>query len=283
MRYRKIFDMILSTVEAWIENRGPSRGAALAFYTLFSISPILIIMTSIASFFLGDETVRNTVIDQSRIMVGDEGAKVVKSILQHGPNRASNFFAGFVGLVMMLIGSTSVFAELKNTLDQIWRAETKWDEGIWNFVKTRLLSLAITLTMTLLIIVSVVFSAFAHKIVVLSGGFISEYTSLLEALNFLFMFILTTGLFATIYKVLPSAKIEWKDVWVGAAITSVLFTIGKTLIGFYLLYSATASVFGAAGSLIVLLFWMYYSAQVFLLGAEFTKFYAGYFASRPRD
>lgn len=137
--------------------------------------------------------------------------------------------------------------------------------------------------MTLLVVVSIVFSAIAQKIVDLGGSFIPGHAFLLETLNFLFLFVMTTMLFATIYKVLPSAKIEWKDVWVGAAITAVLFTIGKTLISFYLLYSATASVFGAAGSLIVLLFWMYYSAQVFLLGAEFTKFYAGYFGIRSRD
>jgi membrane protein len=183
----------------------------------------------------------------------------------------------------MLVGSTSVFIELKNTLDQIWRAEAKKGWGIWSFIRARLLSFAITLAMTLLIVVSIVFSAIAQKIVDLGGSVIPGHVLLLGTLNFLFLFVMTTMLFATIYKVLPSAKIERKDVWVGAAITAVLFTIEKTLISSYLLYSATASVFGAAGSLIVLLFWMYYSAQVFLLGAEFTKFYAGYFGIRSRD
>jgi len=210
MGSRKIFEMILNTMEAWIEDRGPSRGAALAFHTLFSISPILIIVTSIASLFLSDETVRNAVLDQSRMMVGNEGAKVVTSILQNGPSWASNFFAGFVGLVTMLVRSKSVFIELKNTLDQIWRAEAKKGWGIWSFIRARLLSFAITLAMTLLIVVSIVFSAIAQKIVDLGGSFIPGHDFLLETLNFLFLFVMTTMLFATIYKVLPSAKIEWK-------------------------------------------------------------------------
>lgn len=283
MRYWKIYDMIIKAVEAWIEDRGPSRGAALAFYTLFSVSPILIIMTSIGGFFLGDERVRSAVIDQSHMMVGEEGAKVLQSILQNAPNRASSFFVGFAGLVMMFAGSTSVFIELKNTLDQIWKAETTSAGGIWSFIRARLLSLAIVLAMTLIVMVSIVFSAVAQEIVDFGGRFIPGHAFLLEGLNFLFLFVMSTVLFATIYKVLPSSRIEWKDVWMGAGITSVLFTIGKTLISLYLLYSATASVFGAAGSLIVLLFWVYYSAQIFLLGAEFTKLYARYFGSLSRD
>ena len=278
MRYGKIWHMIHSAVEAWIEDRGPTRGAALAFYTLFSISPILIIATSIAGFFLGYETVRSEVVEQSRILVGEQGAEVVKSILQGKPNPTSNFFAGVVGLVAMLIGSTSVFIELKNALDQIWKAEAKSAGGIWSFIRARLLSFVITLAMTLLIMLSILFSAIVQEIVKFGGSFIPEHAFLLETLNFLFLFAMSTVLFATIYKVLPSASIEWKDVWIGAIITSVLFTIGKTVIGFYLLYSATASVFGAAGSLILLLFWMYYSAQIFLLGAEFTKIYSDYSA-----
>jgi membrane protein len=130
---------------------------------------------------------------------------------------------------------------------------------------------------------SILFSAIVQEIVKIGGSFIPEHASLLEVLNFLFLFAMSTVLFATIYKVLPSASIAWKDVWIGAAITSVLFTIGKTVIGFYLLYSATASVFGAAGSLILLLFWIYYSAQIFLLGAEFTRLYADYPASSSGD
>jgi membrane protein len=278
MRYGKIWNMIRSVVEAWIEDRGPSRGAALAFYTLFSISPILIIVTSIAGYFLGYETVRSAVVEQSRIVVGAQVAEVVRSILQDKSNPTSNFFAGVVGLVAMLIGSTSIFIELKHALDQIWKAEAKSDGGIWSFIRARLLSLVITLAMTLLIMLSILFSAIVQEIVKFGGSFIPEHAFLLEALNFLFLFALSMVLFATIYKVLPSASIEWKDVWIGAAITSVLFTIGKTLIGFYLLHSATASLFGAAGSLILLLFWMYYSAQIFLLGAEFTKIYSDYSA-----
>ena len=283
MRYGKIWHMIHSAVEAWIEDRGPTRGAALAFYTLFSISPILIIATSIAGFFLGYETVRSEVVEQSRILVGEQGAEVVKSILHGKPNPTSNFFAGVVGLAAMLIGSTSVFIELKNALDQIWKAEAKSAGGIWSFIRARLLSFVITLAMTLLIMLSILFSAIVQEIVKFGGSFIPEHAFLLETLNFLFLFAMSTVLFATIYKVLPSASIEWKDVWIGAIITSVLFTIGKTVIGFYLLYSATASVFGAAGSLILLLFWIYYSAQIFLLGAEFTKQYVDYPASNSGD
>jgi membrane protein len=284
MRYRKLFDMIRSAVQAWIEDRGPSRGAALAFYTLFSISPILIIMTSVAGYFLGYGTVRSAVIEQTRMMVGETGVRAVESILLNKWNAASNFFAGAIGLTAMLIGSTTVFIELKNTLEQIWGVEGKNNGGIWNFIRARLLALAITLAMTILIMVSIAFSAIVQEIASFGGDSIPHNALMLETLNFLFLYVLSTVLFATIYKVLPGATIEWKDVWIGASITSVLFTIGKTLTGFYLLHSVTASVFGAAGSFVVLLLWVYYSAQVFLLGAEFTKLYAQYFGSRcPHD
>lgn len=282
MRFGSIWKIIRRTVEVWIEDRGPSRGAAIAFYTLFSISPILIIMTSIAGFFLGYETVRAAVLVQSRVVVGKAGAAVVQSILQAQSNPASNFFAGLAGLIAMFIGSTSVFIELKDALDQIWRVEAKSPGGIWRFIRVRLLSLLITLAMTLLIMISILFSAVVQEIVKFGGNFISEHAFLLSGLNFLFLFVMTTSMFATIYKVLPSASIEWEDVWIGAGITAILFTIAKTLIGIYLLHSATVSLFGAAGSLILLLFWIYYSAQIFLLGAEFTKLYAHQIGSRSR-
>jgi membrane protein len=280
MRNLKIWNMVSRAVAAWIEDRGPSRGAAIAFYTLFSISPLLIIMTSIAGFFLGYGTVRSALMKQSSMVVGEAGAQVVQSILQSKPNPASSFFASFAGLVAMLIGSTSVFIELKNALDNIWKAGAKTSGGLWSFIRARLLALVITLAMTLLIMLSILFSAIVQDIVKFGEHFVPRHAFLLEALNFSFLFAMSTALFATIYKVLPSASIEWKDVWAGSAITSVLFTTGKTLIGFYLLHSATASIFGAAGSLILLLFWIYYSAQIFLLGAEFTKLYADYLDSR---
>lgn len=276
----KIWNMIRNAVSAWIEDRGPSRGAALAFYTLFSISPILIIMTSVAGYFLGYETVRNEVMQQSSMVVGEAGAQVVRSILQGKSNPAPSLFASVVGLIALLIGSTSVFIELKSALDDIWKTGAKTSGGLWSFIKVRLLALVITFAMTLLIMISILFSAVIQDIVRFGEHFIPVHTFLLEALNFSFLFAMSTMLFATIYRVLPNANIEWKDVWIGAAITSVLFTTGKTLIAFYLLHTAIASLFGAAGSLILLLFWIYYSAQIFLLGAEFTKLYSEYLDSR---
>jgi membrane protein len=243
----------------------------------------LIIVTSIAGFFLGHETVLSALVEQSRIVIGKTGTEVVESILQVKPNLSSSFFAGAFGLIAMLFGSTTVFMELKDTLDQIWKVSAKRSGGIWRSVWARLLSLVITLAMTLLIMISILFSALGKVIVKHGGSFIAEHPFLLEGLNFFFLFVLITALFATIYKVLPSTKIQWQDVWIGAAITSVLFTAGKTLIGLYLIYSATVSLFGAAGSLIVLLFWIYYSAQIFLLGAEFTKLYAHYAGSRSAN
>ncbi len=282
MWHEKIWKLIRKTKDAWIEHRGPSRGAALAFYTIFSISPILIIMTSVAGFFLGDKAVQNAVLEKSRIVIGNAGTSVVGSILRAKPNAASSFLAAAAGLVAMLMGSTNVFIELKDALDQIWKVEGKKAGGIRSFVRTRLLSLLITLVMTLLIMVSILFSAVVQEIAKIGGSFVSEHTVLLGGLNFTFLFAMTMALFATIYKVLPSASIEWKDVWIGAGITSILFVISKTLIAIYLLHSAAVSLFGAAGSLIVLLFWVYYSAQIFLLGAEFTKVYAQYLGSRSR-
>jgi len=278
---RKILKMIVSAVKAWMENRGPSRGAAIAFYMLFSISPILIIITSTAGFFMGYDAVRIAIVEQSRSFVGEQSAEVVNSIIQGRQAKLkSHFFTGIFGLIVMIIGSSSVFIELKDALDNIWKFEGRGK--VWGVFKARLLSLAIIMAISLLVIVSILVSAVVEKIAHLGSGFINRHAFMLESLNFLSLFFMSTLLSATVYKVLPSANIEWGDVWVGASITSVLFTIGKTLIALYLLHSATASLFGAAGSLIVLLFWIYYSSQIFLLGAEFTKLYADYLDSGGR-
>lgn len=283
MRCRKLCRMGRKAVTKWIENRDSSRGAALAFYALFSISPILIIMTSVAGIFIAHDTVRNALLEQSRMWVGKDGAELVSSILKYNPTPESNIFAAGFGLIAMLLGSTTIFAELKDILDQIWESERRESRGTFSFVWTRVLALLVTLAMTFLIMVSILFTAIAKYALKFGGSFFNNNAYLLEIFNFASLFLMSMLLFAAIYKILPNSRIEWDDVWVGAGITALLFTIGKTLIGLYLVHSATASVFGAAGSLIVVLFWIYYSSQIFLFGAEFTKLYADHLGSRSGD
>ena len=251
-------------VTAWNNDYAASMGAALSYYTLFSIAPLILIVVAIAGFAFGDDAARGEIFQQLSGLVGPQGAQAVEELLQHANRPGAGAIAAVSGTVALLLGATAVFGELQNALDRIWRAPArKQDQGWLNLVRSRLLSFGMVLAIAFVLMVSLVMSA------VLSA--LGEWWALEAAVSF----ALGTLMFALIYKIIPRVRIRWRDVWLGASVTAALFALGKVLIGLYLGRSAVASAFGAAGSLVAMMVWVYYSAQVFLLGAEFTRLAAG--------
>ncbi len=281
MKPRQLVVLCRQAVAAWSDDYAPSMGAALAYYTLFSIAPLLLIVISIAGLAFGADAARGQIFAQLRELMGEEGAATVQSLIQSVNKPAQGVIATLIGGAVLLLGAMSVFGELQNSLDRIWRAPPRAGApGLWSLVRSRLLSFGMVLGFGFLLIVSLVASAAVAAIGKFSASFLGGWAALAETLNFALTFALVTATFAMIYKLMPRVRIGWADVWLGAAVTALLFAIGKSLIGLYLGRSSFASGFGAAGSLVVLLVWMYYSAQIFLLGAEFTWVYAHRFGSR---
>ncbi len=259
---------------SWVDDYAPSMGAALAFYTLFSIAPLLLIVISVAGLVFGEQAARGEIFGQLATLVGVDSASTVESLLQ-GLNRPQAGVLGtLVGLLALLVGATTVFAELQDAMDRIWRAPTRPKGGLWRLLRARLLSLGLVLGIGFLLIVSLIVSAALAALGKWWAPWFNEFETVAQTLNLGLSFVLITAMFAMIYKWIPRVRVAWRDVWIGAALTAVLFTLGKTLIGLYIGRSGVASPFGAAASLVVLLLWVYYSAQIFLLGAEFTWVYA---------
>lgn len=275
MNFKHAWELIKKSVTAWIDDYAPSMGAALAYYTVFSIAPLLIIVIAVAGFVFGQEAVQGEIAAQLGGLIGEEGAVAVQGLVESASEPAQGIVATVIGIVLLVIGATTVFGELQSSLDRIWRVPAPSEaSGIWNLLRTRLLSFGMVLGLGFLLLVSLVASAGLAAFGTWWGGAFAGWEALLHVLNLAISFALITGLFAMIYKIMPRADIAWRDVWVGAAVTALLFEIGKFLIGLYLGKSGVTSGFGAAGSLVVLLVWVYYSAQIFLLGAEFTWVYA---------
>ncbi len=277
----KIWQLIKMTANGWSDDYVSSMGAALAFYTLFSIAPMLLIVLSIAGFFFGLEAARGEIVGQLNHLMGEQGAVAVQALLQTVNQPQEGMIATIIGSVLLLVGATTVFGELQNSLDRIWCVpERAKINGIVALFRERILSFGIILGIGFILLVSLIFSAALSAISQMWSTDSSEWVTLLKILNIVFSFVMTTAMFAMIYKFMPSAKIRWNEVWIGAVITAILFTVGKLLIGLYIGTSQIASGFGVAGSLVVLLVWVYYSAQVFLLGAEFTWAYSKTYGSR---
>ena len=272
---KSIWSLIKESVSQWSEDYAPSMGAALAYYTIFSIAPLLVIAIAVAGFFFGDDAARGEIFAQLRGLVGDDGAAAIQGLVKSaGETGKGSTFAAIAGVVTLLLGATTVFGELQSDLDRIWDAPKPEKSGLWGMLHGRLLSFGMILGIGFLLLVSLALSAGLSALSRFWDSWFEEWEFVLQAINFLVSFGIITGLFAMIYKLLPRCPIEWKDVWVGAGVTSLLFSVGKLLIGLYLGKSSVASGFGAAGSLVIVLVWVYYSAQIFLLGAEFTKTYA---------
>ena len=272
--HRQLITIGKAAVNAWIDDCAPSMGAALAFYTLFSITPLLLIVISVAGIWFGPEAARGEIFGQLQALVGSAGAAAIQELLE-SVNRPASGIAGMVtGLILMLVGATTVFVELQDALDRIWRAPERHGSGLWHLLRTRLLSFGLILGIGFLMLVSLVVSAGLTAFETWATSHLVGWELLLAVFNQLLSFMLVTAMFGMIYKLMPRARIEWRDVAFGALTTATLFSWGKWLIGLYIGTSAVGSAFGAAGSLVALLVWVYYSAQIFLLGAEFTWVYA---------
>jgi membrane protein len=281
----ELWSLLRESVAEWIRDSASRKGAALAYYTIFSLAPILILAIAIAGLFFGEEAARGQIVDQVSGLIGREGARAVQAMIENAARPEAGIMAALVGFGTLLIGATSALAELKDDLDEIWHAPPEKRRGFWYFVRKRVMSVGLILALGFLLLVSLVLSAVLTALYTLWGP--RDATGLLlwllQALNFIASFVLVTALFAMIYKILPAVRIAWQDVIIGAAVTSLLFSIGKFLIGLYLGNSAITSAYGAAGSIILVLVWVYYSAQIFLLGAEFTRVYAHRYGSMCPD
>lgn len=277
-----MWHLLHEAFKEWVRDHDSRRGAALAFYTVFSLAPILIIAIAIAGLFFGEQAARGEIVAQVSGLIGPDGAHAVQAMIENAARPGAGAKAAIVGIVTLLIGATSALTELKADLDEIWGAPPEKMRGFWYFVRKRLLSFGLILALGFLLLVSLAFSAIVTALAKFWGAY--DVTSLLlQTLNFIVGFALVIALFAMIYKILPAERIAWRDVIIGAVMTALLFSIGKLLIGVYLGNSAIASTYGAAGSVILVLVWVYYSAQIFLFGAEFTKVYAHRCGSKRRS
>ena len=278
---RAWWQLIKKAASAWVADYAPSMGAALSYYSVFSLAPLLLIVISVAGLVFGEDAVRGEVFGQLQGLLGTDASKAIEGLLASVSKPEEGIVASIIGVALLLIGATTVFGELQDALDRIWRAPARdRSGGLWGLVRARLLSFGMILGIAFLLMVSLVFSAGVAAFGKWSSGVFGSWEVLAQVVNVVVGFLLTTGVFAMIYKVMPRVSVRWQDVWIGAAVTSLLFTVGRFLIGLYIGKSGIASGFGAAGSLIVVFVWVYYSAQIFLIGAEFTWVYANTFGSR---
>lgn len=260
---------------AWIDDFAPSMGAAISYYTVFSLAPLLIIVIAVAGAVFGREAVQGEIVGQLQDLIGREGAIAVQGLIKSASEPAKGLVAGGISIVVLLVGATTVFAELQSALDRIWHVpEKEKPSGIWAVLRARVLSFGLIMGLAFLLMVSLSISAGISAFGSFASGLMPGWEVLLQGINMLLAIGITTVLFAMIFKFMPSVEIEWRDVWVGALVTAVLFEFGKFAIGLYLGKSGVNESFAAAGSLVVLLAWVYYAAQIFLLGAEFTKVYS---------
>jgi membrane protein len=279
MNAKAIWPLLKETYNEWSEDKAPRLGAALAYYTVFSIAPILVIAMAVAGWVFGNQASQSYVQQEVAATFGSDSGKAIQTMVEHANKGNTSVIATILGVIVLLFGASGVFGQLQDALNTVWKVEPKPGRGIWGIIKDRFLSFTMVLGICFLLLVSLAVSAVLAALgtytQALPGGAV-----LWEGVNSLVSFLVITLLFAMMYRFLPDAKIAWGDVWLGAAVTAVLFTLGKFLIGLYLGTSGVASAYGAVGSLVVLLLWVYYSSQIFLFGAEFTRVYANRFGSR---
>jgi len=277
---KSIWGLNLCTFARWNEINAPRLGAALAFYTTLSIAPLLVLCVSIAGLVFGPKLAQGDVIAQVENVIGPEAGKILQGLLLDASKLSHGLTAAGVGIVLLLFGASSVFTELRDAMNSVWNVKNTTSGGIKGMIKYRFFAFALVLGIGFLLLVSLLFSAALAAVGLYFGEYLPLPEAVLHVLNTLISFAGVTILFALLYKVVPDVRIEWRDVWVGAAVTSLLFSIGKLLIGLYLGKASVGSAYGAAGSLVVFLVWVYYSAQIFFLGAVFTQAYSERHGSR---
>jgi membrane protein len=269
------------SVKGWIEDSAPSMGAAVAFYTMLSLAPLLLVAVGVAGFFVGRDEAQSALIAQLAVVLGEKAAFGIEALLDAaGRSEQRGMMPALVGFATMVVGATTVFAELRMDLDRIWRFKPRHSSGLARLLFARLFSFLLVMAIGALLLFSLVASTF---LVSVGTWWFGKSELVIHAIEFLTSFTVVTLLFALIYKLLPSRRIAWGDVWVGAAVTSVLFWAGKFLIAMYISHTAVDSTFGAAGALVLVILWVYYSSQVFFLGAEFTRQYALRYGSRSHE
>jgi len=278
------WNFVKQVATSWVNDYAPSMGAALAYYTMFSLAPLLLIAISVAGLVFGQDAARGEIAAQLRTFMGTEGANAVQSLLVSVRKPSEGVTGAVSGIALLFLGAATVFGELQDALNRIWRVPVRTENsGLKALIRTRLLSFGMILAMGFLLTVSLVVSAALTTTERWLMPIFGDWYFFASAANTAGAFALVAIIFALIYKVMPRAQVQWRDVWIGAIFTALLFTLGKWLIGLYVGRSGVASGFGAAGSLVVILVWVYYSAQIFLIGAEFTWVYANTFGSRrPR-
>lgn len=282
MSFRQIRRLLQETFQEWNQDKASRLAAALAYYTIFSLAPLLILVIAIAGAFFGQDAAREAILNQMQNLVGQDGASVMQDALENAnqTGRSSGIIASLISIALLLFGASGVFAQLQEALNTIWNVEAKPDNAAKGFVRKRLLSFAMILAIGFLLIVSLVVSAVLSAFSDYLSQIMPGFGGLWQLVNFALSLVILAVLFAMMYKFVPDVRIKWSDVWVGGLITAVLFTIGKFLIGLYLGHSSFSSTYGAAGSLVVILAWVYYSAQILFFGAEFTQVYARRYGSR---
>jgi membrane protein len=269
-----IIQVFKTSATEWIAHRASSKAAALAFYTLFSLAPILVLVIAIAGFFYGEDAAQGQLLHELRGLVGQQGAEAIQSILAGARNKEGGMWATLVAGVLLVVGATSAFSELKDSLDEIWGVPAPKDASWFDTVRTRLLSFGLILVLGFMLMVSLVVSAVMAVLENYFNGLWQQATVLLGWVASGVGFLVIAVLFGVIYKLLPRVRLSWHDVTIGALGTAALFALGKFLIGLYIGNSGVASSYGAAGSMVALLLWVNYSAQIFFLGAEFARQYA---------
>jgi membrane protein len=281
MNQTSAVQLLKDTFADWSEDKVPRLAAALAYYTAFALAPMLLIAITIAGFFFGQEAASNQIGQQLSGLIGPSAAESVNSMIQSaGANKGGGIFASIIGIATLLFAASGVFGELQDSLNTIWEVQPKPNQGIMATIKQRFFSFAMVLGVGFLLLVSLILSAVLGAVGGMLGGAQADQSLIWKVLNFVVSFGVITLLFALIYKYMPDAKIQWRDVWIGAVVTALLFTLGKAALGWYLGRPGTTSTYGAAGSFVALLLWVYYSAQILFFGAEFTQVYAKAYGSQ---
>ncbi|OUL35170.1 YihY/virulence factor BrkB family protein [Nostoc sp. 106C] len=282
MSWQAIWKLFQETFKEWSEDKASRLAAALAYYTIFSIAPLLIIVIAIVGAVFGEEAARGEIVRQIQGLVGRPGAEFIETAIQNANQPQTGTIASIISILVLLLGATGLFNELQDALNTIWEVKPKPGAGVNNMVRQRVLSFAMVLGIGFLLLVSLVVSAGLTALVTFFSNLVPGVDFIWQIVNFILSFAITTILFGLIFKVLPDVKITWGDVIIGASITSILFSIGRFLLGQYLGNGGFGSAYGAAGSLVVILAWIYYAAQILFFGAEFTQVYARRYGSGIR-
>jgi membrane protein len=259
------------TASDWRDDNASRLAASLAYYSLLSLAPLLVIAVSTAGLFFGAEAAKGKVAGELSAVVGGAAAGGIQSVVTHAQSPSGGVIGSVVGVLTLFFGASGVFGELKSSLNAIWEVKPKPGRGIWGEIKSRFFSFTMVLGVAFLLLVSLILTAILSSIGDRVGGMLPGGEGLWQVVNFFFSLAVITSLFALIFRYVPDAEVQWKDVWLGAAFTAVLFTIGKVLLGIYLGKAAVGSSYGAAGSIIALVVWVYYAAQILFMGAEFTQ------------